>query len=250
MMDSIDTQTYRDFEHIVIDGGSTDGTLGLLHEYQQKGRITALLSEPDKNLYQALNKGLRLSKGEYIHVMNSDDYLTDKNFFTFSLKIMNEAEVDFTHADKNIVTKEENFITIKKGDERNAFFRMPFRHQTMIVRSSVFDDIGPFDEQYEIASDYKFVLKMIMAGKKGLHIPQVLVCSREGGISSNRQKVIKEVTQVLYEAYGKKYGLSVEDCTDIYLRRISTTLFSKIKSNITDNRIVSSLSYCYLNQLS
>jgi len=245
MMETLHTQSYQDFEHIIVDGASTDGTLDLLGEYQEKGWINTLISEPDKNVYEAMNKGVRLANGEYVHIMNTDDYFANDDFFKTSLQKLEETQADFSHGDKDILNKQGEFVSIKKGDEKSAFFRMPFRHQTMLVKKGVFNEIGEFDEKYSIASDYKFVLKMLLANKKGHYISQVFVSSREGGLSSNRPKVIGEVAQVLYECYGEKYSLTLEDCKSIYLRDISSSLFSKIKSKVTDSRILDSLTCCY-----
>ncbi len=245
MFTSLFNQTYRDFEHIVIDGASTDGTLDLLQEYKHKRCINTLVSKKDRNVHEAMNRGIRLAQGKFIHVMNSDNYFPDENFFSISLQAIKDNHADFTHADRSIETREGKFVGIKRGDERSAFFRMPFRYQTMLIRKGVYDEIGPFDEKYDIAADYKFMLEMLLSGKKGLYIPKVYICSLDGGITSDRPKVIREVTQVLYECYGKQYGLTKDDCQDIYLRKISPDLLSKINVHIPDERIKESLNFCY-----
>lgn len=249
MMKSVHEQTYKDIEHIFIDGGSKDGTLEILKQYQDKGWINTLVSEKDSGIYEAMNKGIRLAKGDYIHIMNTDDYFIDLNFFNDSLLKIENNNVDFSHADKIIKSRNGKPDTIKKGDERVAFFRMPFRHQTMIIKKEVFDQIGLFDEKYKIASDYKFVLKMLFADLKGIYIPKVYVCSLDGGVSSDRFKCIEEVSSVLRESYGKDYRLSLENCKMIYLRKISLPLLLKIVFRVKDTRIKKSLFYCFKQNL-
>ncbi len=245
MIPSLYEQTYDDFEHIVVDGGSEDGTVELLEEYQKKGQIDLLISEKDNNVHEAMNKGLRRAKGEVIHVMNSDNFFTTNLFFERSLAALEKYEVDFTHADRSIVRRDGGPTTVKKGDERVAFFRMPFRFQTMLIRKSVYDEIGQFDEKYVIAADFKFMMKMLLAGKKGHYFPEIFICSLDGGITRDRQKCIDEVTMVLFETYGKKFGLSMADCQAIYLQKISPVLFSKIESQVTDPMILRSLEFCF-----
>lgn len=245
MIDSLYGQTYQDFEHIVIDSASVDGTLEMLKEFKNEGKIDTLVSEPDKNVNDAMNKGFRLARGEIIHIMNSDNYFIDSEFFKISLKALYDHGADFTHADRRIENRKGEFIAIKYGNERSAFFRMPFRHQTMLIKREVYDEVGPFDDTYEIAADYKFMLKMLILGKKGFYIPKMFVCSLDEGITSDRTKVIEEVARALYESYGQKYRLTEDDCRDIYLRRISESLFAKIKKNIKDEAIKKSLEYCY-----
>jgi len=249
MMKSVHEQTYRDIEHIFIDGGSEDGTLEILKKYQDKGWIDKLISKKDKGIYEALNKGIGLAKGEFVNVMNTDDYFTDKNFFSRSIVEIEKHNVDFTHADKIIKSRNGKVDVIKRGDERVAFFRMPFRHQTMVVKKDVFKQLGLFDEKYKIASDYKYVLQMLLANKRGYYIPEVCVCSLDGGISSNREKCVEEVSQVLFECFGRKYHLTVADCNRIYIRKIPLLLLLKIVLFVKNNKIRNSLVYDYVQSL-
>jgi len=249
MMQSIHEQSYNNLEHIIIDGNSEDGTLKILEQYKIRGWINHLVCEKDTGIYQAMNKGIKLARGKYINIMNTDDYFLDGNYFEQAINLLQSGEVDFIHADRITRSKENKPDFIKRGDERVAFFRMPFRHQTMIVKKKVFEDTGLFDEKYKIASDYKFVLKMLLAEKKGYHFNKVVLCSQGGGISSNREKCIEEVSQVLYECYGHKYNLNLKECKDIYLRNISPQLYSKILLNIKDKKIKDSLTYCYMQNI-
>lgn len=245
MMITLRDQSYQDFEHILVDGGSEDGTADLLEEYVKSSHISTLISEKDNNLYEALNKGLKIAKGEYIYVMNTDNYFATEKFFERSLEAIEKQKVDYTHGDRIIVKRNGNPSSVKKGDLRVAFYRMPFRYQTMLIKKEVYDEFGPFDERFKIASDHKFMLKMILAGKKGHYFPESLIYSLDGGITMDRQTCINEVTQVLFECYGEKYGLTIDDCNHIYQRTISPDLFSKIISNVKDEKILESLKYGY-----
>lgn len=248
MMDTLQAQTYQDFEHILVDSDSQDGTATLLDKYVKSRHITTLMSEKDNNLHEALNKGLEIAKGEYVYVMNTDNYFATENFFKKSLEALNKYEVDYTHGDRIIVKRDGGSSSVKKGDLRVAFYRMPFRYQTMIIKKEIYDTFGPFDERFKIASDYKFMLKMILAGKKGYYFPESFIYSLDGGITRDRQVCIDEVTQVLYECYGKKYDLTIDDCRNIYKRTISSDLFLKICSHIKNPQILESIKYGYENE--
>lgn len=248
MMESLKNQTYQDFEHILIDSDSQDGTDQIIQEYVRSGLIDVYIKEKDNNLHEAINKGLKIAKGEYIYVLNTDNYFATNNFFERSIKAIEEHGVDYTHADRIIIKRDGSEFSVKKGNLRVAFFRMPFRWQTMLIKKKVYDEFAPFDEKYEIASDYKFMLQMILADKKGYYFPESLIYSLDGGITMDRQKCINEVTEVLYDCYGKKYSLSLQDCEDIYKKTISPELFSKILSNVKDEIILNSLKYCYENE--
>ena len=191
-----------------------------------------------------MNRGLKLVQGDYVNIMNTDDYFIDLNFLKDAVDIFSKDEIDFIHADRIIKSRTGEPDAIKRGNERQVFFRMPFRHQTMIVKKEVFDEVGLFDESYKVCSDYKWVLQILLAGKIGYYLPKAVVCSLDGGASSNRSKCIEEVTKILFECYGEQYGLTMEDCQNIYLRKISDVLFSKIIANVKNEKVVESLRYC------
>ncbi len=247
MMESVHKQSHTNIEHIIIDGGSTDCTLSILKKYKAKGWITKLISEKDKGIYHAINKGIELSKGAYINIMDTDDYLLDLNYFKTGVQKLKK--YDFIHADRIIKSRNNKEDYIKRGNELNAFFRMPFRHQTMIVSKKVFNELGLFDKNYKIASDYKWIINMLLSNKKGYYLPKLVVCSLDGGVSSNRKKCIEEVSQILFESYGKIYGLSLDECKTIYLRKISFGLLMKILFNVKIWKIRKSLIYCYFTQI-
>jgi glycosyltransferase involved in cell wall biosynthesis len=245
MMKSLSEQTFQDFEHIVVDGGSEDGTFEILQEYKEKGLIDNLIIKKDNNLHEAINRALKYVNGEFIHIMNSDNYFSIPEFFEKSLKAIREKKVDFTHADRIIIKRDGSKSSIKKGDERIAFFRMPFRWQTMLLKKEIYDEFAPFDEKYEIASDYKFFMQVLLAGKRGHYFHEIFIHSLDGGITADRQKCIDEVSQAIYGVYGGKYGLTLEECRQIYLRKITPELYSKILKNVKNKKIVDSLTYCY-----
>lgn len=244
MIETLFSQTYSDFEHIVVDGASRDGTKGLLEKYQKEGKIHILISGPDQNVHEAMNKGIKIARGDVIHVMNSDNYFTSNTFFERNLEKL-EQGYDFTHGDRSIETREGQFLGIKKGDIKTAYFRMPFRFQTMLIKRTVYNEIGPFDESYEIAGDLKFMLAMLKLGKKGFYFPEVFINSLDGGISSNREQCIEEVSRVLFESYGEESGLTLDECSMIYKREISNELYKKIQAQVKDETIRDSLELCY-----
>ncbi|HRY62990.1 MAG TPA: glycosyltransferase family 2 protein [Patescibacteria group bacterium] len=247
MMHGVHEQSYRNLEHIVVDGCSTDGTLAILFRYQGMGWIDNLIVGKDSGIYSAMNKGIRLAHGRYINIMNTDDYLTKPDYFSQCVSLIETQGINFVHADRLIHSPDGLDSYVKKGNERTMAFRMPFRHQTMVIKKSIFDLIGNFDETYKIAADYKFVLKMLLAGVRGQYIPQTVLISLGGGASANREQCVKEVGRVLYECYGKENGLTFTDCRNIYTRRLSKSLIFKI-STITDQKIKNSLQYLINNQ--
>lgn len=244
MMRSAHEQSYPDIEHIAVDDGSSDETAELLEKYRKDGWLDQVIKKEHVGIYHTMNQGLKTARGEYVNIMNTDDYILDNDFFKESIALLEKTGADFSHGDRIIKSREGLPDAKKKGDEKTAFFRMPFRHQTMIVRKKVFDEIGLFDENYRIASDYKWILKMLLSGKRGIYMPKTFICSLDGGASSNRQGCIDEVSRIIHETYGEKYGLSLEECRRIYSRKIKLPLMLKILSAVKDRRIKKSLLYC------
>lgn len=245
MVRRVNDQTYSEIELIVVDGCSTDGTIELLEQYVDAELIHQLALESAIGPYPAMNKGLHLAAGDYIAFMCTDDYLLDTDFYRRSIDLLEENCVDFTHADRLVRSRSGKPDWVKKGDETVAFFRMPFRHETMVFRRDVFEDIGVYDESYRVSADYKHVMQMLIAGKKGLHIPETVLFSLDGGLTSDRALCIREVSRALHEVYGARYGLSRNECQQIYERKITHELHSKIQDSVADPLIAESLKICY-----
>lgn len=152
---SVINQTYQNFEYIIVDGGSTDGTLDIINNYKEK--ISCWISEPDEGIYDAMNKGVQMASGEYINFMNAgDNFCSDIVIDNMVGKISNETDlfygdIQFQHkVKKNKVLKNaEEFKLIKK--------RMPFCHQAVFVKRKHLLN-NPFDVKRRISADYKFFL--------------------------------------------------------------------------------------------
>lgn len=102
---SVAGQTYSNREHIIIDGGSTDGTLGIIEKY--RGKIVKLISEPDNGIYDAMNKGIKIASGDIVGILNSDDFYVDNNVVSTVAKEFETRNVDSVFADLVFITREE-----------------------------------------------------------------------------------------------------------------------------------------------
>jgi len=181
-------QTYKDIEYIVIDGGSTDGTIDIVNQY--KGRISKVLSEPDKGMYDAMNKGIKLATGDIIGILNADDvYANDKVLETVVNRI-NETKSDSCYADLVYVDKGDTNKVVrywKSGEYNKDSFKngwMP-AHPTFFVKRWVYEKYGVFDLTLPIASDYELLFRFLEKYKiSSCYIPNVLVKMRLGGTSN------------------------------------------------------------------
>ena len=219
-LESVHSQTYSNIEHLVIDGGSKDGTVELLKEYAQKGWIK-YISEPDIGIYDAMNKGIKLSKGKYIVFLNSDDYYHNKIGLEISVKALEESGADFSFAPV-VMLNPNGSITSNTHPHRfpkmsNVFNTMPFCHQTMVTKRSVLIEENMFDTSYKSAADYDLVLRMCLKKRQCILVNETFTTFRLGGTSDlNQRRSIDEVTNIHHIHYSKLAPVTKEECKKIY----------------------------------
>jgi len=152
---SVLSQTFTDYEYLIIDGGSTDGSLDVIKEYEDK--ITYWISEKDNGIYNAMNKGIVKSKGEYLQFLNSGDYLV--NDAVFENMIAGLPECDMAYGNCVLVFpdgKTKTEYPNESGITFETFFRATINHQSAFFNRKLFDKYGLYDEQLKLASDWKF----------------------------------------------------------------------------------------------
>ena len=193
---SVQTQTHPNIEHIIVDGKSTDNTLQICNDFNH---ISKIISESDMGVYDAFNKGLKLASGEIIGFLNSDDVFYDKH----SLKKISDkfdeqtdcvfANLDYVNQKGKVVRKWRS-----KPYQRNAFSKgwMP-AHPTFYCRKSIYDELGGYDDSFDIAGDFELMLRFLEKNNiRSKFIDQTLVKMMAGGISNNgissKIKIIKE----------------------------------------------------------
>lgn len=162
-LDSVAAQTYTDFEHIIVDGASTDGSVDEIIAYSQspianRHKIT-WLSEPDTGIYNAMNKGVRMAQGEYTLMLNSGDYLVDEYVIEKVIPLLDGTDIIQGNTIEEI--KGEKYRNRGYGKSNIDMFdvmRGHFLHQAAFCRKELFDQYGMFDESYRIIGDTKFFM--------------------------------------------------------------------------------------------
>ena len=195
---SIESQLMQDFEYIIVDGGSTDGTLEIINNCS---RVDKLISEPDNGIYDAFNKGINNSTGDIIGFLNSDDVFYDQN----SLKIINDSfdeNIDCVFGDlvyknsRGRVTRIWKGSPFKKGSFRKSW--MP-AHPTFYCKKENYKKNGLYNDDYIIAGDFELMLRFFEKYDiKSKYIPKTLVNMRTGGISNQS---IKNKFRILFEEF-------------------------------------------------
>ena len=208
---SIVEQKVDDIEYIIIDGGSTDGTLDIIKEYEKD--VDYWVSEPDEGIYYAMNKGINVSSGRWVAFMNADDWY-EPNILEKILKILESSTSKIVYGKVNKIEdgKKNGYIGI--CEETNPEILHAYNlycHQGLFIKRDLFNYIGLYDCKYNILADYDWILKAHSKGMDPLYINLCVANFTTGGISS-RNKAIDES----YEIIKKNY---VEHEKLIYLNR-------------------------------
>lgn len=189
---SVASQTYRHREHVVVDGASTDGTMAILTAHAKQ--LAVLKSEPDSGIYDALNKGIALARGDVLGFLHADDLYASPNVLTEIAKAFENPAVCAVYGDLQYVSKSNIAQVVRQWrsspftPRRLAWGWMP-PHPTLYVRRQWYERIGGFDNRYRIAADYLSILQMFSQPDfQAMYLPQVLVKMRLGGASNKSLK--------------------------------------------------------------
>lgn len=197
---SVLQQTYSDFEYLIIDGSSKDNTLDIINEYQSKfnGRMR-YISEPDKGIYDAMNKGIRMATGDVIGILNSDDFYTSNDVLERLASFLQQANVDAVYGDIHYVRDGELGRCIRYYSSklfRRSWMRLGFMpaHPSFYCRRNVYEKYGTFDTSYRIAADFENLLRLIFVHRIRIkYIPMDFVTMRTGGTSSSGMRSHKQI---------------------------------------------------------
>jgi glycosyltransferase involved in cell wall biosynthesis len=185
---SVRDQTWDRVEHIVMDGGSTDGTLDVLQAH--RGSLSSVVSEPDKGLYHALNKGIARASGDVIGFMHADDRFASPQVLARVAAAFANPAVTAVYGDLEYVHKRDWSRVIRYWragpfDRAQLVHGWMPPHPTFYVRRHVYERFGGFDTRYRIAADYEHMLRLLWRGNiQPAYIPEVLVHMRTGGTSN------------------------------------------------------------------
>lgn len=187
---SVIEQNYPNIEYIIIDGGSKDLTLKAIEPYKYK--IATLVSEPDKGLYDALNKGLKLATGDIIGLLHADDFYANKGVIEHLIKLFNE------HSDLDCISSSINIFKDNAFEKPyrvyNATTFKPWQfglgmqppHPGFFFKRALLSKIGFFNTEYKISGDFDWLLRTIKVNKaKVMYTPFISVSMRHGGVSSS-----------------------------------------------------------------
>ena len=211
--DSVLNQTYKDIEYIVVDGLSKDNTVEIIKEYAGKfeGKMR-YISEKDRGLYDAMNKGLAMATGDIVGILNSDDFYTSNNILEIVANNFEEGEIDAVYGDihfvnSNDLTKCVRYYSSAIFSRRLMRFGFMPAHPSFYCKREVYEKYGAFNTKYKIAADFDYLFRFIYIKKiRTRYIKRDFVTMRTGGVSTDgfrsRWLIMKEHSKVI-----KSYGV-------------------------------------------
>jgi len=187
-IDSVVNQTYRNIEHIVIDGNSADSTLDIIKRYDN--HITRWVSEPDRGMYDAINKGMKIATGEVIGILNSDDMLASTDVIEQVVKCFEENKVDSLYGDL-VYVDQQNTKKVMRYWKGLTYKRTRFNygwmpaHPTFYFRRELLDELGGYETHYFTAADYEFMARYLYRYRiSSIYLPVLIAKMRVGGQSN------------------------------------------------------------------
>ena len=204
---SVVFQTYRNVEYIIVDGGSTDNTLDVVHKYQE--RISKVISEPDKGLYDAMNKGIRMATGDYLCFLNAGDELHENETLQKIVYTLKGKELpDVIYGETAIVDEEGHFLHMRRLSTPEHLHWKSFKegmlvcHQAFLTRREL-ALANPYDLRYRFSADFDWCIR-IMKQSKNLHNTHLTLIDylNEGMTTQNHKASLKERFRIMTKHYG------------------------------------------------
>ena len=203
-LESMASQRHKDFEHLIIDGGSKDRTLEIIRTW--KGHPVRLISESDEGIYDAMNKGVRLATGEVVAFLNADDFYKDANVLGRVAQVMQAERLDALYGDveffrpgqQDTVARRYNSGRFTAG--RLGWGWMP-AHPALFVRRALFERYGAFRTDYRIAGDFEFIARVFRHPElRHRHLPESLVRMQLGGVSTSGWRATLQLNREMMRA--------------------------------------------------
>jgi len=191
-IESVLAQNYPDLEYIIIDGGSTDNTKEIVSGYQNRLNIK-FISESDKGIYDAMNKGVKLATGETIGILNSDDIFDNSTVLKIVSEAFTDPKIDAVYGDIKYFGGDVNKITRywQTGEYTDKKFNNGWMipHPALFVRKTVYDKYGLYNTDFKLAADYEFILRLLKIHKINIkYTPETFVRMYNSGASGNSLK--------------------------------------------------------------
>ena len=192
---SVVNQDYSNIEYIIIDGCSSDNTLEIISRYEDK--IRKWISEPDNGIYDAMNRGISLAKGDWVNFMNAGDRFHDNQTCSMIADHVNSKDCDAVYGDYIAIDNEQKSQKIIKAKSLNKLKRgMVFSHQSVFIKRNLLEDF-PFDLGFRISADYNQILKLYLNKRTFCYLPSIISYTSIDGLSYSNIKTTIEKIRII-----------------------------------------------------
>jgi len=199
-INSVLDQNYPHLEYIVVDGCSSDGTLGIIERYRSK--LSNVVSEPDNGIYDAFNKGIRIASGDVIGILNADDFYMPWTLETVARAYGDYPESDVFYGKVAVIDEEKGCWKVYPLDSPNALIdRMSISHPAIFLPSRTYERWGLFDSTYKIAGDWDYMLRLFLNRAVFTPVDEVLAAFRLSGVSSILSRRLFEENSMVYRRH-------------------------------------------------
>lgn len=243
---SVLRQGYDNVEYLIVDGGSTDGTLDIISKYED--RLDYWVSEPDRGIYDAMNKGLELAAGDLIGLLNADDFYQPGALEKVAEAYRAEGALGIYYGD-NIVLQEDLGLTYRSHATLRYWMGMPMCHQAMFVHRQVYATLGGYSTRYRFASDYDFLLRAVAAKTGFLHVNHYLVSYRNTGLTSvHYTRSLAEAKRINRTYCGVFSRRHAAYCLS-YLKTLTLYFLQKILGVLCGEKVLDRLRVLYMKKV-
>lgn len=222
-MDCVQAQSYSHVQHVIFDGRSDDGTVamisGAVDGLSGAGHPVVFESAPDAGLYDAMNKAVALASGDYVLFLNSDDSLASETVLADLVAALGQDRPGFVFGGTLQTLADGSTKEFARTNLKSFLQRMPFCHNSMLVRKQVFESLGGHDLSFRVASDYDFVFRMLQSGVTGRDARLPVSKYADRGVSGDVLAVARDYARVWSRYFGTLTGQGENDpetCLDWY----------------------------------
>lgn len=219
-LDSVLPQTFADFEHVIIDGDSSDDSVEIIRNYGNESRLPVRwISERDTGVFNAMNKGIAMAEGEYLLFLNSGDWLVDE--YVLEKVFAENPTADIYYCQENVINNGKVWVSDIPEDLTFGFFyKSTLMHQSTFMKKSLFDEYGLYREDLKIMGDWEFWLRSIILGKATTKKSSIVISNYvEDGISATNPELEIKEKDIVYQQIPLKYFVPDYKNHEIELQR-------------------------------
>ena len=233
-INSILNQTHTNIEYVIVDGNSSDDTVKVIKSYEErfikKGINYKWISEPDKGIYDAMNKGISMVNGKIIGIINSDDWYSN-DAISEAVKIFNNKTFAIVSGERRKVKLNKKPYGVhynKKEIKKHIYKIMPINHAATFVHKSVYEEIGLFDTNYKLSADYDLIYRAFNANVNFLFIDRIIVNMRNSGATGQ----LKNLSVTAKEDHHIRKKNNVKFAQFYYIKRLGFNVLIIIRDTI------------------